>query len=52
MGYLLFAVMFYAVVKFSVDVWLQFRSEAEENRKRAFTLRLEKEITDKVCKAL
>ena len=30
MGYLLLAVVFYTVVKFSVDVWLQFRYERND----------------------
>ncbi|KKN03286.1 hypothetical protein LCGC14_1109220 [marine sediment metagenome] len=41
MGYLFLAVVFYTVVKFSVDVWLQFRYETQENRHRAFPLKTE-----------
>lgn len=43
MGYLLLAVMFYTVVKFSVDVWLQFRYEAEkEDRDYRFGLEIKR----------
>ncbi len=34
MSYLLLAVVFYTVVKFSVDVWLQFRYEGNDSEKR------------------
>ena len=34
MSYLLLAVVFYTVVKFSVDVWLQLRYEGNDSEKR------------------
>lgn len=34
MGYLLLATIFYTVVKFSVDVWLQLRYERSDSDKR------------------
>ncbi len=43
MGYLLLAVVFYTVVKFSVDVWLQFRYERSDRNER---YELEEQVRD------
>lgn len=34
MGYLLLAVVFYTVVRFGVDVWLQFRYEKNTHQEK------------------
>ena len=41
MGYLLLAVVFYAIVKYGFEVWLQYRCELQEDRRRAFILKTE-----------
>ncbi len=41
MFYVSLAVVFYTAVKFAFEVWLQFRREIEEDKRRAFGLKTE-----------
>ncbi len=46
MGYLLLAVMFYTVVKYSTRVWTQIRYEAQEDKRETAYRQQEKEIIE------